>query len=275
MLIPIIIALSGTCALNIGFLLQKSDASNLPSIKSSNVLQTFLLVMKCRKWLLGTILTSTGWILFLIAISLAPLSVIAPLGNAGVLVLVVFAIIYLDEKLNFYEWIGLVIIIAGVILIPLFSPPLTAETLVFDSSFIIILTLVFIMSLLIIAIIQKRIAPTKSGAFLGIASGITAGLGAVYTKVLSLVFEEIFLLLLVLTIFLIFQLISFLTLQTAFQRERATVVVPLFNSFSTLLPVIFGVLTFSESIPIGQMVGIILIVIGASALFQFSEPDIS
>lgn len=275
MLIPIIIALSGTCALNIGFLLQKSDASNLPSIKSSNVLQTFLLVMKCRKWLLGTILTSTGWILFLIAISLAPLSVIAPLGNAGVLVLVVFAIIYLDEKLNFYEWIGLVIIIAGVILIPLFSPPLTAETLVFDSSFIIILTLVFIVSLLIIAIIQKRIAPTKSGAFLGIASGITAGLGAVYTKVLSLVFEEIFLLLLVLTIFLIFQLISFLTLQTAFQRERATVVVPLFNSFSTLLPVIFGVLTFSESIPIGQMVGIILIVIGASALFQFSEPDIS
>lgn len=275
MLIPIIIALSGTCALNIGFLLQKSEASDLPSIKGQKILRTLSLILKCRKWVFGTILTSTGWILFLLAITLAPLSVIAPLNNAGVVVLVVFAFLYLKEKLNSYEWVGLAVIVLGVILIPLFSPPPTAETPVFNSSFIIVLTLVFIVSLLIIAITQKKFAPTKSGAFLGFASGVTAGLGAVYTKVLSLVFEDIFPLLFVFSMFLIFQMLSFLTLQTAFQQERATVVVPLFNSFSTLLPVIFGVIAFYETIPIGQMVGIILIVIGASALFQFSEPSIS
>ena len=275
MLIPIIIALSGTFCLNIGFLLQKSEATDLPSIRGQEILQTLSLVLKCRKWVLGTILTSTGWILFLIAISLAPLSVIAPLNNAGVLVLLIFAILYLKERLNLYEWIGLAAIIIGVILIPIFSHPSTSEPLIFNPSSIVVLTILTIMGILLIAILQKRFVPTKSGAFLGFVSGITAGLGAVYTKVLSLVLEDVILLLLVFSLFLIFQLLSFLSLQTAFQQERATVVVPLFNSFSTLLPVIFGVLSFYESIPIGQMVGIILIVVGASALFQFSEPSIS
>jgi len=275
MLIPIAIALIGTCSLNIGFLLQKSDASNLPSMRGHNLVQTFSLILKCRKWLLGTMLTSTGWILFLVAISIAPLSVIAPLNNAGVLVLVIFAILYLNEKLNLYEWLGLASIILGVVLIPVFSQLPTNETRIFNSSFVMILTLLIIAGILLLAIIQRRLAPTKSGAFLGFTAGITGGLGAVYTKVLSLVYEDVPSLVFIFSLFLIFQLLSFLTLQTAFQKERATVVVPLFNSFSTLLPVIFGVIAFYESIPVGQMIGIILIVVGASALFQFSEPSAS
>ena len=275
MVVPILIALIGTCSLNIGFLLQKSEASDIPSIKGQKILETMTLVLKCRKWLFGTLLTSTGWVLFLIAITLAPLSVIAPLNNAGVLVLVLFAILYLNEKLNFYEWFGLAAIISGVILIPIFSIPQTTEIKTFDSSFVLLLTFLMIIGLSILGIIQNKLAPTKSGAFLGFASGITGGFGAVYTKVLSLVLDDLISIIFVFSWFLVFQLLSFLTLQTAFQRERATVVVPLFNSFSTLLPVVFGVLAFYETIPIGQMIGIFLIVIGASALFQFSEPDIS
>ncbi len=275
MVVPILIALIGTCSLNIGFLLQKSEASDLPSIKGQKILETMTLVLKCRKWLFGTLLTSTGWILFLIAISLAPLSVIAPLNNAGVLVLVLFAILYLNEKLSLYEWIGLAAIILGVILIPIFSYTDTLETPTFDTSLVLMITFLIIICLSILGILQNKLAPAKSGAFLGFASGITGGLGAVATKVLSLVYNDVFSLIFVFSWFLIFQLLSFLTLQTAFQRERATVVVPLFNSFSTLLPVLFGVLAFYETIPIGQMIGIFLIVAGASALFQFSDPNIS
>jgi uncharacterized membrane protein len=275
MVVPVLIALIGTCSLNIGFLLQKSEASDLPSIKGQKILETLALVLKCRRWLFGTLLTSTGWILFLIAITLAPLSVIAPLNNAGVIVLVLFAILYLKEKLNLYEWIGLAAIIFGVILIPIYSIPQTTGISIFDSSFVLLLTLLMIIGLFILGIIQNKLAPTKSGSFLGFVSGITGGLGAVYTKVLSIIYDDFFSLIIVVTLFLIFQLLSFLTLQTAFQRERATVVVPLFNSFSTLLPVIFGVIAFYETIPIGQMIGIFFIVIGASALFQFSDPNIS
>ena len=275
MVVPILIALIGTCSLNIGFLLQKSEASDLPSIKGQRIFETLSLVLKCRKWLFGTLLTSTGWILFLVAITLAPLSVIAPLNNAGVLVLVLFAILYLNEKLNVYEWIGLSAIILGVIFIPLFSESQTTENPIFDSSFLLTLTFLMSIGLILLGVIQNKLAPAKSGAYLGFASGITGGFGAVYTKVLSLVLDDMISIILVFTLFLLFQLLSFLTLQTAFQRERATVVVPLFNSFSTLLPVVFGVLVFYETIPIGQMIGILFIVIGASALFQFSDPNIS
>jgi multidrug transporter EmrE-like cation transporter len=91
----------------------------------------------------------------------------------------------------------------------------------------------------------------------------------------GLVGGEIIPLLFVLLLVAIFQILSFLTLQTAFQQERATIIVPLFNSFATLLPLVYGVFIFSEIVPIGQLVGILLIVLGASALFQFSGQDLN
>ena len=99
MIIAIIIALTGTIILNIGFALQKSEVENLPVISLRELKSTSKAFLACKRWLLGTGLTSFGWLFFLIAISLAPLTVIAPLGNVGILVLVFLAIVYFKEKL--------------------------------------------------------------------------------------------------------------------------------------------------------------------------------
>ncbi len=270
MLIPIIIALFGTSALNVGFLFQKSDISHLPSFSDQSVMQFLKLLLNCKKWLFGSFLTSTGWLLFLLAVSLAPLSVIAPLNNVGVVILAIFAVVYLNESLRVYEWVGFAVILIGVIFIPLFSSLPTENLILYDEIMLVSLTVLFLVGLFLFKATQTTWFPTKSGSVLGIASGITAGLGTTYTKLLSLVLDEIVTVIIIFLIIIVFQILSFISLQTAFREERATVVVPLFNSFSALLPIIFGVGVFYEVVPLGQLLGILMIVVGSSLLFQYS-----
>ena len=275
MLIPILIALIGTSLLNIGFLLQKSEASLLPSFKDQTIFHSFKTLLKCRKWILGTFLTVLGWVLFLIAVSLAPLSVIAPLNNVGVVVLAIFALIWLNETLQMYEWIGFISILIGVISISLFPPTPGYSASLFDHPALLILTALFLIGLFFLKIVQTVKFPSKTGLIFGITAGITAGLGATYTKLLGLVLDEITVVIFVFLLVILFQIISFISLQNAFKKDRAMVVVPLFNSFSALLPVIFGIGVFYEIISIEQLIGIALIIIGTSLLFKISEASSS
>ncbi len=275
MILAVIVSLIGTIILNIGFVLQKSEAAQLPSFTPRNIKKKLYQVAQCRKWILGTTLTTTGWLFFLIAITMAPLTVIAPLSNAGVVILAGFAVFYLKESLHIYEWLGFIAILVGVIFIPLFASPLVNDITSIDYVLVYGITLICILILGVGKLAQRISFPLKNGAILGIASGVTAGLGSAYTKLLGLLGENIIFIIFILVMIAIFQILSFITLQTAFQQERATIIVPLFNSFATLLPLIYGVLVFSEVIPIGQLIGILLMVIGASALFQFSGEDFS
>jgi drug/metabolite transporter (DMT)-like permease len=275
MLLPILIVLIGTATLNVGFLLQKSEAHKLPNIFVTKSIESFLEFFQCRKWILGTCLTSIGWILFLIAVSLAPISLIAPLNNSGIVILALIATIYFGEKFRSFEWIGFAAIIIGIILIS-FTANLSnnERNMNFDSS---VLFLSIFIALLIfsgIGIVQYFQFPNKIGAFLGAASGLFGGLGAVFTKSLTITLvkgNELIPILANLVLFILSQLLSFVFLQTAFRKERAILVVPLFNAFTTLIPVIIGLLAFYEVITGIQLFGIALILIGSSALFQFSD----
>lgn len=274
MLLPIIIVLIGTVTLNIGFLFQKSEAHKLPNIFVSKSIESFLEFFQCRKWILGTALTSFGWILFLIAVSLAPISIIAPLNSSGIIVLALIAIIYFGEKLSSFEWLGFGAILIGVILISLTTYSLNNKALDFNSTLLFLCVLMSLIVLIAIGVFQYLWFPNKTGAFWGIASGLFGGLGAVFTKSLTITLvqsTELIIIFYNLIMFLAFQILSFIFLQSAFRKERAILVVPLFNSFTALIPVIIGLVAFYEIITGIQVLGIALIVIGSSALFQFSD----
>ena len=121
MIIAIIIALLGTTILNIGFAFQKNEVKNLPRISFREIKKIIKAFKNCRKWILGTLLTSFGWLLFLIAISIAPLSLIAPLSNVGIIILVLIALFYFKEKLVKLEYLAVLSVIIGVFFISLNS----------------------------------------------------------------------------------------------------------------------------------------------------------
>jgi uncharacterized membrane protein len=269
LIIAIIIALTGTIILNIGFALQKSEVKNLPVISLRELKSTVKAFLACKRWLLGSGLTSLGWLFFLIAISLAPLTVIAPLGNVGVLVLVFLAIVYFKEKLLGYEYIAFILVLVGVLIITLNSTtPVNITN--YDSMQLFFLVILISSSVGLLGIIQFSWFPKNRGTFLGLTSGITGGFGAVFTKTMTLSFQAPIELILFFVLFVLSQGLSFVSLQSAFQRERALIVVPLFNSFSTIVPIIIGLFVFHEIISPLQFVGILIIIIGSSTLFRFN-----
>lgn len=270
MIEAIIIALTGTIILNLGFALQKAEVTNLPAISAKDIRNTIMSFLGCKKWLLGTGMTSSGFILFLIAVSMAPLSLIAPLTNVGILVIVFLAIFHFKEKLLKFEYLAFFSVLAGVFIISLSSSN-TINSSTFNNLDLFIPVLLIILFLIGLGIIHYFWFPKKLGSLLGLVSGITGGLGAVLTKALTLVFHipEEFIIYLIL--FAIFQGISFVAMQSAFQKERAIIIVPLFNSFTTIIPIIFGVFTFKEIVTLMQIIGILLILLGSSLLFRFSE----
>ena len=269
MIIAIIIALTGTIILNIGFALQKSEVENLPVISLRELKSTVKAFIACKRWLLGTGLTSLGWLFFLIAISLAPLTVIAPLGNVGIIVLVLLAFLYFKEKLLGYEYIALFAVMIGVFVISLNSTA-TENVTTYDNLGLFILIALIVIILGFMGVIQFFNFPKNHGIFLGLTSGITGGLGAVFTKIMTLSLQVPLEFVIFFVLFVLSQVFSFISLQSAFQKERALIIVPLFNSFSTIIPIIIGIFIFHEIVSLILFLGILMILIGSSFLFRFN-----
>ncbi len=265
------IALVGTMTLNIGLVIQKSEANKLPIINFRNP-KSFLYFLACGKWILGTFLTFIGWGAFFLAVTLAPVSLIAPLNNAGVLVLVLIAVSILRETISLFEWSGVILTILSVIIMGITAEQAQEAGSAFNPQLLVIFVFLSLLILILAYIVHILYLPTKYGILLSLTAGISTGLGAVFTKALSTTWDEtLFFFNMNIYLLLIFQTISFITLQAAFQQERAIIVVPVTNSFGTLIPLIIGIFVFMETVSSLQVLGILGIIVGTSILFQFGD----
>lgn len=264
--------LLGTSILNIGVLLQKSEVTQLPTISLINLKVTVLSFLKCKKWILGTSLTSLGWLMYFLALTLAPVSIITPLNNSGVIILAIIAVKYFHERLSNIEWFGFVIILLGILTISItVIDTTTALVPEMDLNLLFLFLVLLGFVTLIIGVIVKIRVPLYFPHYLGISSGIYGGLGAICTKIISLFLDDFLIIVLCLLGLLVFQSLSFVFLQAAFQKEKAMIIVPLFNSFSTLIPVILGITFFGEFLSLIQIFGIVMILFGSSLLFNLAD----
>lgn len=271
MITPILIAITGSCVLNLGFFLQKQEASQLPSFFPLRPIYFFQNLLSRKIWILGTFCTCIGWILNFFAIAIAPITIIAPFQNVGIIFLAFLAVIFLNESFHSLELIGLGFTLFGLLCISFESNTMIYTNNFYDGNCTFIY-LSFIMIFVFIMVIGQKIwFPDKLGVLLGLVSGISAGIGSIFTKLLTIELGFSIEAGLFMGILILCQIISFFTLQTGFQRERAMILVPIFFGFSTLIPTIGGLISFYEKISLIQWVGILLIIIGTSSFFKFSN----
>jgi len=67
----------------------------------------------------GLSLNSIGLVLWLLILSFADLSLAFPLDSIQYLIITIFAIFFLKEKVNRLQWVGIIIIIIGLVLVGL------------------------------------------------------------------------------------------------------------------------------------------------------------
>ena len=93
------------------------NASLGHGVKSASSQAIFSLLM--NPWIIAGILLQLGWMLFRMALlSIEPMSIILPL-TAGVSYILtgVASVLFLDEKLGQWQWMGLALIFMGVLVI--------------------------------------------------------------------------------------------------------------------------------------------------------------
>ena len=100
-------------SINIGKALQKKGTKSLPKLTfKKDVLKTYF---SNETWKLGLGLDVIGGLMMIVALAIAPVSVVQPVSAGGVAILAGFSHVFLDEKLREKEWIGVWCAVLGTI----------------------------------------------------------------------------------------------------------------------------------------------------------------
>ena len=278
-------------ALNIGMVLEKKGASTLPQIENTSALDNLKNFLGCKVWVIGVSITSLQVIFLMIALTMAPLSLISPLFGFGLVVLAFFSKLYLNEDINKIEYAGIGVTILGIILLGLFSNPNEINYTVNEiaSLFFAPFSLFFFLSIIIFTMIvctYSILNNYKLAAIIfGFASGIAGAFGNIFMKGVSSGVGQFSLQSTIINFVWIIMLIlsftgsgfSMMLLQIGFQKGKAVLVAPIYSIIAMIYPTISGIIILGEwsgqlllNILI-QSVGIIIIVLGIIILSFYNE----
>lgn len=244
---------------NLGLVLQKEGAVRLPKIRCLNW-STARGFLTARLWMLGTGITLGGYVFEFISFALAPFVLVQPIFSAGIVTLAFFAVIIAGERLSILEWGGVVIAIAGALMVAF-----SASTSIDEVSREAIHPDRLILALLLAGIggILVNLLARRLGAHSEVLFGLSAGLAftgtEILTKLLGLEGPELiglsgkgidlWSLLTLILLLVAYGLLGTYLLQIGFQHGRALVIGGVMGLSADILPIISGLVVFGEQMP--------------------------
>jgi hypothetical protein len=247
------VAVAASLLLASGLVIIKSRAEALPPAQGARILQAVLVWCRDPIWMAGLGVECVGYALSVIALSGAPVSLVAVMMQGGIALFVLFAILGLGERASTAEWAGIGGVIFAMVLVGLSlgageagSPAGAGE---------IGLLSVFLVGVAAASGTAPRLR--NNGAAAAIVSGLAFGLGNLYTKALTqnflgapgvAIFTRIvsdpytYLIVAV-------NITGLIVLQNGFHRARGIIVMPLSSALSNLVPIFGGILAFGERLP--------------------------
>src|SRR4051795_6454083 len=111
-LVALVVTLVSACALNVGYLIEHSVASKLPPLSFRRPIVSLRLLLRPR-WLTGFGIEVGGWLLYVLALALAPLSLVQATAAGGIGILAVMVSRYTGVPLTPLEQVGSVLSVAG------------------------------------------------------------------------------------------------------------------------------------------------------------------
>ena len=117
--LALVLTLVSACALNLGYLFQHDVASAVPTLSLRRPIASLRSLLVQKRWLLGMGVQAAGFVLYVVALALAPLSLVqaAAAGGIGILAIMVSRITHV--RLTRREQIGAAVSVAGLALLGL------------------------------------------------------------------------------------------------------------------------------------------------------------
>ncbi len=293
LIVGIILALISTIMFNIPPILQKQALDSMKEVSMTNIGESVKSMFKNKRWVIGFILGVLGGLPYTLSLNYAGVTVVQPIINFGLLILVWFSHRMLKEELKLTAKLA----IAGMISVPFFisfsqvtPPQADMSTSVVRITFFVALALLFILVFVCMLIGKKK------PIFWAFASGITFATGAtsIQATVSSITFLGYDLVqdfeFLILNIFnipgfhwvLIFAAISILLnvlatyfLQIALQKSEASKAGPINQTLNNIFTVIIGLVVFQQAVGnvILYTIGFLIALFSAFVLAQFQIPQ--
>src|SRR5438045_7429345 len=115
----LLITLISACLLNVGYLLQHSIASQAPPLSLRQPVASVRSLLGNRRWLLGLATEAAGWLLYVAALALAPLSLVQATAAGGIGILAIMVARVTHVPLTRLEQIGAAVSVVGLALLGL------------------------------------------------------------------------------------------------------------------------------------------------------------
>lgn len=271
------LAVAASFLLAVGLLMMKSRAEALPAAHGARIASAVITWLRDPVWLGGLGVQTAGYALYVVALTGAPVSLVAVMMQGGIALFVLLAVLFLGERARAAEWIGIGGVILAMVMLALSLGAGEAAQRA-DPWALAIISLI-VLGAAAGSSIASRLRERGSAA--AIFSGIAFGLGSLYTKALTetlldagsgaTAVRAIQSPYLYLTIAA--NLGGLITLQNAFHRGRGIVMMPLSSALSNLVPIAGGILAFGERLPAGPIaaatrVGAFALTIAAGALLS-------
>jgi len=272
LVLGLVLALATAVAFNWAWVVQHTITSQMPPLSARRPRASLRLLFGHRRWLFSFLVGLAGWVFYVLALRLAPLSLVQSVSAGGLGLLAVFAQRASGEPLPRREWFGVGMAILGLVFLSVSLAGGSASGT--DGSWLAV-TSWFVVSLagagLSIWPLSRMLAP---GAGLGIAAGVMYAAADVGTK--AAVSGGVFLALIV--PISAFHGMAFTLIQLAFQRGRALATAGLSSFCTNALPIAGGIVVYHEHVPGGvlgdlRLVAFACVVVGAASVARRERLD--
>ena len=255
----IVLGLVSTVLYNVGFVLEKRALRALPALSMRRVGRLVWSLATSRAWLAGFLVMGMGMACQIVVMSLLPLSVAQPIQLAGLALLVVFSSVFLGERISQREWTGLGVLGLSFVLVCLSMERTqlglhagTGEMLAVVAATVVIGLAAFVSAVRS----GSRSGRSVPGVLYGAASGLLYGAAGLQTKGISGFLAENTHGFVGRTLgspypylYLTLSGAGLLLFQTALQRGRASIVVPVSSVVGAVYTVLAGTAVFGEPLP--------------------------
>ncbi len=267
------ITVVSACFLNVGYLLEHSVASKVPALSLRRPIASLRSLLGNRRWLSGFGAEAGGWILYVVALALAPLSLVQATAAGGIGILAVMVSRFTHVPLTARERVGAGVSVVGLALLGI---SLLGDHGEGSPGGYLWVGIWLIASAAAAGICVSLLAQVIGGgpAF-GIAAGILFAAGDVSTKMAVTGGRENIAFLVCL---IAFYGVGTVLLQAGFQRGSALTTAGLATLLTNALPIAAGMTVFGEPLPGGwigavRIAAFAAVVAGAVLLASHARPS--
>jgi drug/metabolite transporter (DMT)-like permease len=276
----LVFAVAASLLMALGLLMMKSRSADLPMASGANTIGAIVEWFRDPMWFGGLGVQTAGWVCYVVAVSRAPVSMVAVMGQGGIALFVVASVLILGERASSREWAGIGAIVFGILMLTLSLGGGEGEGAFEPATLLTFTVLLTLAGLAPMAVARMN----ASGMAPAILSGVAFGLGGLFTKAMTQAFSagdaSAIAVRIISSPYLYATLVAdiggMVLLQNSFHSARAIIAMPLSGAVSNIVPIIGGIIVFGERLPTGSMqaamrIGAFALTIAAGALLAGSR----